>query len=395
MSVVQAAAEAVLARALSTSAGPASALPSQQPTRPSTEPTVPTRKKKGAKSKLSQVWGPSDLAEGQEQASVSTGVPAPSSSAPETLATPAVDTTQAKSKKSLRLSSAPTCPMCDKASSHPRSQCPVVGAGPAAIRKRITEMKKSGYSELVEELQALLKETHRRRKSAGAGRAAEATGPASVSAVDVPARERLSSPEVPLQSLSTSSQSRPTLGDRSLSSPRVPAGLEISEVVVQSRDEGSSNESSSDNDEGAPASSFAHLSSLVQILDSDNFEALLHGPLKPGTSILARIPFSSESSSSGEESDNEGDKGDDIDMDEDEKNDRAFRRMSRRFARAASSSDEDEPQLEPDQELDAAEADMDDSLALPPQIGPNPSISMDTQVRYLLRRVFAWCSVLV
>ncbi len=260
----------------------------------------------------------------------------------------------------------------------------------------MTEVKKSGGSEeLIEELEVLLKEAQRRRKSAGAKRAAEVTSIVSVSALDVPVPVTPSSPDVPLQSISTTSQSRPSLGDRSLPSPRVPAGSEISEVVVQSRDEGSSNESSSDEDEGGgegtPASSFLPLS-LSRLPDPDNLEALLYGPVKPRTSILAQIPSSSSSSSEGEESDDQAEKDEDVDMDEDEKNDRAFRRMSRRFAPAASSSDEDEPQTEADQEqdLDVVEADVDTSLVPPPEMGPDPNGSMDTQVGRLLRKAFAW-----
>ncbi|KAI1796441.1 hypothetical protein LXA43DRAFT_1079598 [Ganoderma leucocontextum] len=397
MSAVQAAVHAILARGSSTSAGPVPVPPSQQPAPVTAEPTLPTQKRKAGKSKLSQAWGPDDLVEEQGQASVSAVAPAPTSSAPVSPAAPAPRTKQVKGKKALRPSSAPTCPICDKASLHPRSQCPIVEGGPAAIRKRIAEVKKSGRSEeLIEELEVLLKEAQRRRKSAGAKRAAEVTAPVSAPALDVQVRANLpspdvpvratpSSPDVPLQSISTSSQSRPPLGDRSLSSPRLPAGSEISEVPVQSRDEGSSNESSSDDDEdeAAPASSCLPLSSSLRLPEPDNLEALLYGPVKPRTSILAQIPSSSESSSSsgGEESDDEAEKDEDVDMDEDEKNDRAFRRTSRKFAHAASSSDEEEPQPDPDQvqELDAVGADVNEPLVPPPEMGTDPNASMDTQ----------------
>ncbi|KAM5533338.1 hypothetical protein V8D89_013012 [Ganoderma adspersum] len=384
VSVVQDAVRAVLARVSSTNAGPVSIPPSQQPTPLTPDPAAPTRKRKAGKSKLSQTWGPNDLVEEQEQVSVSTVTLVAPSAAPVSSAIPTPETKKAKGKKVLRPSSAPICPVCDEASLHPRSQCPIVEAGPVAIRKRITQIKKSrGSEDLIEELEVLLKEAQRRRKSAGTKRAAEVvTAPVSVPALEVPVSVTPSSPDVPLQPVSTAAQLRPSLGDRSLSS-RLPAGSEISEVAVQSRDEGSSNESASDDgddeDARAPASSFLPPPSL-SLLHPNNLEELLYGPVNPCTSILAQIP-SSSSSSEGEESDDEVEKDEDVDMDEDEKNDRAFRRVSRKFARAVSSSDEDEPQPEPDQQpdLDGAEVDGEGPIVLPPEMGTDPSRSMDAQ----------------
>ncbi|PIL34194.1 hypothetical protein GSI_03905 [Ganoderma sinense ZZ0214-1] len=386
MSIIQAAVQAVLARASSASAGPVPVPSSQQPTSLTPEPALPTRKGKAGKSKLSQTWGPNDLVEEQEQVSASAAICAPTSAAPVSSAVPALEIKKVSAKEALRPSDVPTCPICDKASLHPRPQCPIIEAGPVAIRKRIAEIKKSGGSEeLVDELDVLLKEAQRRGKSVGEKRASEVSKPVSISALEVPVRATPSSLDVPLHSISTSSQARPSLGERSLSSPRLPAGSEISEVVVQSRDEGSSNESSSDDeddeDEGAPPSSFLALSSSLSLLNPDNLEALLYGPVKPRTSILTQIPSSSSSSSDGEESDDEVEKDEDVDMDEDEKNDRAFRRISRKFARTVSSSDEGEPQPEPDlqQDRDGAEVDGDEPLVPPPQTGPDSNRSMDTE----------------
>lgn len=401
MSLVQDAVRAVLARVSSTNAGLVPIPPSQQPTPPLTpDPAPSTRKKKAGKSKLSQTWGPNDLVEEHVQVPASTPTSVAPSAAPVSSAILIPETEKVKTKKALRPSSARTCPVCDKAALHPQSQCPIVEAGPVAIRKRITQVKKSGGSEnLIEELEVFLKEAQRRRKSADATHTAEVVAaPVSVPTLDAPVPLTPSSPDMPLQSISTAKQSRPSLGDRSLSSPRLPAGSEISEVAVQSRDEGSSNESSSDDgdDEDAklPASSFLPPLSL-SLSGPKKLEDLLYGP-KGRTSILAQIP-SSSSSSEGEDSDDEAEKDEDVDMEEDEKNDRAFRRLSRKFARAVSSSDEDEPQPEPDQQedLDGAEADGDEPCTHPPEMSTGPSRSMDAQVGRLLREAFAWCSASV
>ena len=400
-SIVQAAFQTILARASSANASPIPAPPSLQPTPSTPGPPLPGRKRKAGKSKLSQAWGPNDLVEVQDVASISATIPSsnslpePAASVPTISAQNTAPTKAAKAKKAPRPSTAPMCPICDKASLHPRSQCPVVDAGPAAIRKRIAQLKKSGNGELVEELEVLLKEAQRRRRSAGEKRTADITAAESVAAPDAVAEAPPSSPDMPLQSLPTSALSRPPLGDRSLSSPRLPAGSEISEVAVESKDEGSSNESSGDeeDEELAQATSFLQgLSSFPP--DPTNLEALLYGPIKPRVSVLAQIPSSSESSAD-EESDDEAEKDDDVDMDEEDKNDRAFRRMSRKFARSGSSSDENEPQPEPDQLRDVdADTDVDDQIIPPTEMDPDPNNSIDTQVRRLCRRAVTWCSVL-
>ncbi|TBU29564.1 hypothetical protein BD311DRAFT_787763 [Dichomitus squalens] len=382
-SAVRAAAEAVLARASSTSAGPNSAPASQQSAPPLSEAALPGKKRKSGKSKLSQAWGPNDLVEEQESACASVATPALDStsasaaSVPSTFVKITAKTKAAHAQRTPRPSSAPTCPICDEPSLHPRSQCPVVEAGPMAIRKRIAQLKKSGDYELAEELDVLYKEAQRRRKSAGGKRAANIAALTLVPAANAETEVPQLSPSMSLQSSSTSALSRPRLGDRSLSSPRLPAGSEISEVVVESKDEGSSNESSSDDEDEGPVPT----ASSLPLLDPTNLEALLYVPVKPRVSVLAQIPSSSESSE-GEESDDEPRNDKDIDMDEEDKHDRAYRRMSRKFAHAGSSSDEDEPQPDSDQaqELDStADTDVDDHIISPTEMDPGPNNSIDRQ----------------
>ncbi|TFK94587.1 hypothetical protein K466DRAFT_657619 [Polyporus arcularius HHB13444] len=365
MAAVHAAFQAIVARE-SAASTPGSSAPKPIPLLPS---PVPARKRNAGKSKLSKVWGPDDLANDQQ----------PSASAPPFAAANSVSTASeptsepdvlAKTKranvKKARPSSAASCPVCEKAAVHPRSECPVVASGTKSLRIRISQLqKRGGDHDLIEELLILLKEMQRRRKTTTNARSASPVQMSTASAGDVPP----SSPELPLRSLSTTANKRPSLPHRPLSSPRLPAGSEISEVAVESKDEGSSNESSSSDDEHeAPAPSVPASSAMPDQID---FESLLWGPAKPRTSILAQIPSSSESDSDDESEDS---KDEVVDLEEEEKNDRAFRRMSRRFERAASSSDDER---EPEPEPAALDMDVDDIVIPPTVMDPDPNNSVE------------------
>lgn len=368
MAAVQAAALAVLAR------GPSAI---SQP-HPATPPETAVRKRNVGKSKLSQAWGPHDIAPG-EHSSASAALsatsphdnPAQEPPAEVTVAPRSAEQNKNANGKKARPSSASICPICDEAAIHPRSQCPVVSAGPAPIRKRINQLKKAGRDEgLVEELQVLLKEVQKRRKTT----AHTKPPPVEIPPVVIPPADGEvppSSPDLPLISLSAMSLRRPSTPSRSISNSRLPAGSEISEVAVESKDEGSSNESTSSDDEDdapAPAPSAPSNSAIVT-----NLEALIYGPAKPRGSVLTQISSSSDSEpSDGGDSDSDDEaRGEaDVDFDEEEKNDRAYRRMSRRFARGPSSSDDErDPQSEPDA------ADMD--VVIPPTTMDPDSNSME------------------
>lgn len=116
----------------------------------------------------------------------------------------------------------------------------------------------------------------------------------------------------------------------------IPAGSEVSEVVVEGQDEGSSNESStsgeddeqSDADVGIPI-----ITARPEDLANVSLEALLRGPVHEG-SILAQISSSNTSEDEDEqESDQELE-------DEDERLDADYRRLSRKFSKEDSSDEE-------------------------------------------------------
>ncbi|KAI0371120.1 hypothetical protein BV20DRAFT_1051871 [Pilatotrama ljubarskyi] len=403
LAAIQAAVQAVLARSKPASAplAPIPAPAASEPAQPPPEPVLPARKRKAGKSKLRQAWGPEDIAADEEQSApaavqdtaVSSSQPTESiSAAPSVPVEPDRPLSKAVNGKKARPSSAPACPICDKASVHPRSECPVVQGGPESIRKRISQLKKAEHDEeLVDELEVLLKEAQRRRKSAGDRGLDKVPAPIETSVVPTASAETTPSPVFPLSVASfgsTPSSARPA------PLPLVPAGSEISEVAVESKDEGSSNESSSDTDseeEGEdrekdvvesskppPSASFALGSSSAQDLTSIDLEALLRGPIKPRGSILNQIPSESTSEDEGESTDDDARPDEDVDLSEEEKNDRAFRRLSRKLERAASSSDDDR---EPEPEVGNADMDVDD-VVVPPTImdvDPNAAIEEDAE----------------
>ncbi|RPD63896.1 hypothetical protein L227DRAFT_608426 [Lentinus tigrinus ALCF2SS1-6] len=373
MAAVQAAYEALMARGT-----PASTAEPTPPPPLLLTPPVPARKRNTGKSKLSNVWGPDDLAD-DSQSSASVSAPAATQNAPamgepiavvDTVAPPKGRTSNAKKARS---SSAPTCPICEQAAVHPRSECPVVTAGALSLRKRFTQLKKDGADdELIKEVAILVKEVQRRRRTTATALSVPPVPiiPAPAPSGDVPP----SSPELPLQSLSTAPSRRPSLPNRSLPSPRLPAGSEISEVAVESKDEGSSNESSSSDDEDNASAPAHSVSASAIIPDPTNLEALLWRPVKPRTSVLAQIPSESESDNESAESNDEADKDVDVDLEEEEKNDRAFRRMSRRFERAVSSSDDER---EPEPEPADPDMDVDDVIIPPTTMDPDPNDSVE------------------
>ncbi|KAI0633377.1 hypothetical protein C8Q77DRAFT_1157588 [Trametes polyzona] len=383
MAAVQAAALAVLARnaaSIVAPSPPASASATQEAaSEPTPDPVLPGRKRKAGKSKLRQTWGPEDISvDDQSSISIAPVVQEPGPSADQPLSEEPVSqqratgqstseqpTSNAASsappesisvapkppkRKKMRPSSAPSCPICEKAALHSRSECPVVKGGVEAIRKRIAQLREAGHDEeLIEELEVLLKEAQRRRKSAGdrhpGGVLAPIQVPSTASEGSTP------SPVFPLSAASFAARPAPL--------PRVPAGSEISEVAVESKDEGSSNESSSSSseDEGdaeeaaasakPPSASTAPVNMSMSDLASIDVEALLRGPAKPRVSILQQIPSNSTSEDEGESSEEDVRMVEDVDMEEDEKRDRAFRRLSRKLQRDASSSaDEQEPEAE-------------------------------------------------
>ncbi|KAH9892834.1 hypothetical protein C8Q73DRAFT_699634 [Cubamyces lactineus] len=397
--IVQAAVRAILARAPPAATSSDTQAPPSSVPEPEPEPVLPGRKRKAGQSKLRQAWGPEDIAgDDQLSASVSRAVvqdldtaaeqPAQSStpSASVQLPSPFASPSNASARqvkqpskaingKKGRPSSVPSCPICDKVSAHPRSECPVVLGGPESLRMRIVQLKKGGRNaDLVDELEVLLQEAQRRRKSLGDQRTGGVPAP-----INVPSTSGHTSDEAtpsPVFPLSAAKFTSPTSSRPSL--PLVPAGSEISEVAVESKDEGSSNESESgdESEEGAndpdnvPSTSSALPDVSVTDLASVDLEALLRGPVKPRGSILNQIP--SESATEEESSDDDARPGEDVDLSEEEKNDRAYRRLSRKLERAASSS-EDEPEPEPEVEPGSADVDSAETFVPPTIMDADPN----------------------
>ncbi|KAJ8488902.1 hypothetical protein ONZ51_g3232 [Trametes cubensis] len=406
--IVQAAVQAILARAPPSTTPPEIQESSPSIPEPEPEPVLPGRKRTAGRSKLRQAWGPEDIIDDdQSSASISrvivpdldsaasqpvpasapstSGQPSSSSASPSSgSAQQAKQPSKAVNGKKGRPSSVPSCPICDKASAHARSECPVVQGGPESLRTRIAQLKNTGRNaDLVDELEILLEEAQRRRKSLGDQRVGGVPSPINVpSGSGHTSDEATPSPIFPLSAAKFTSptSSRPTL-------PRVPAGSEISEVAVESKDEGSSNESESEDDseEGADNRDNVALTSptLPDVSGTDlasvDLEALLRGPAKPRGSILNQIP--SESTTEDEESsDDDARPEEDVDLSEEDKNDRAYRRLSRKLERAASSS-EDEPEPEPEVEPGTADVDSAETF-VPPTImdaDPNDTAGQDIE----------------
>ncbi|EIW63046.1 uncharacterized protein TRAVEDRAFT_17521 [Trametes versicolor FP-101664 SS1] len=365
IAAIQAAVKAVLAKNMIAAAPPAPVPAAPEPApAPAPEPVLPTRKRKAGKSKLRQAWGPEDISV-DDQSSVSvaaiqeTDLSLGQSATALSPGEPAQVVYKAAEGKKARPSSAPSCPICDKASVHSRAQCPVVKGGPEFIRKRIAQLQEEGHDdELIDELEVLLKEAQRRRKSAG-DRLAPLQIPSVAATIS---EESTPSPVFPLSAASFAARPSPL--------PRVPAGSEISEVAVESKDEGSSNESSSSdededaiNSEAPKAASVPFASNSVRGADlgSIDLEALLRGPVKSHASVLSQIPSSSTTEDDGGSSDEDARQDSDVDLSEEDKDDLAYRRLSRKLERAAVSSSDEEH--EPDAEAGDADADTEDSAA--------------------------------
>lgn len=372
--------KAVLAKNMLAAAPPAPIPAPPEPTpAPAPERVLPARKRKAGKSKLRQAWGPEDISV-DDQSSVSvtvvqeTGV-SPAQSASALSPAKPIQVVSKAAKGKARPSSAPSCPICDKASLHSRTQCPVVKGGPEFIRKRIAQLQQEGHDdELIDELEVLLKEAQRRRKSVG-----DRLAPHQIPSVaTTTSEESTPSPVFPLSAASFATRPSPL--------PRVPAGSEISEVAIESKDEGSSNESSSsDEDEDAMDSeapktasvSFASNSVLGADLGSIDLDALLRGPVKSNASVLSQIPSSSTTEDDGGSSDEDARQDSDVDLSEEDKNDLAYRRLSRKLERAAVSSSDEEH--EPDAEAGDADADTEDAVVPPTFMDMGPNSAADAQ----------------
>ncbi|KAI9463649.1 hypothetical protein BJY52DRAFT_1252889 [Lactarius psammicola] len=145
-------------------------------------------------------------------------------------------------------------------------------------------------------------------------------------------------------SIGNASQAAFGEGSRTGSKPTIPEGLAISGVPVQAHGEGSSDESSSEDEDeegtvplAKPATSIADPSIPMNLLE-DQLTALIRGPEKrgPRRSVLDEIPSSSET---GSESSSE-----DLMLDEEEDLSRQPSRKQRTLSKSRLSSMEPEPE---------------------------------------------------
>jgi hypothetical protein len=314
--------------------------------------------KKPSKSKLRMSWGPEDVEE--VEASVeSSPVLAPSSTAETSATSVRVGNTKVSSAaRKRRNSDNLPCPLCLKRPFHLRYRCPVIEAGPDAIEKRLEELKSEDASDhvlLIEELEHLLL-THRTKgnvsKSGSAGGVSLGKPTANFS---------------PMNATSTPAV-RPSRR------PIIPSESRMSEVNVETRDEGSSNEGSDDDESDDDDDTHSDRQSEsqypyklpsafgnVSFADMD-LDAIIRGPLSQSKSILHEVPSGSDSE---EDEDVEPEEEDDEDED-----DRQYRMRSKKLDKAATSSDEGE---DPDVPANGGSVDEDVAIDESPKTLPQPA----------------------
>ncbi|EMD32042.1 hypothetical protein CERSUDRAFT_99741 [Gelatoporia subvermispora B] len=374
LAAVAAAAQRVLARNATVAAEPQ---PAKETLTPDSTPSIADKagtllaesasevsSRRKTKSKLRQSWIPDDL--GNEL--VSTNEP----TEPESISAfdlsmdaslsmpdnPVEKSSKARKQKADKkskksgLAQDPSCPVCLTAPFHLLFQCPVVNAGAESIEARIEELnKKEDDQDLVERLRVLLQKV-RRRSSVGPRASLPTPDLSREDQPRSPSASKAAGPaahtESPAPSLSGEIQTRP-------STPVIPAGSEISEVVIEGQDEGSSNESASDEDEEDDEyETPTMITSVGSVsLNEADLEALLRGPVTP----LRAADIPSESSDHDDEDEDEERAEFEQEVQEEERleeeNEKAYRRLSRKFQQEAPSSD-DEHGFDADQGGDIA-----------------------------------------
>lgn len=283
-------------------------------------PQSNTARKSAGKSRLSQVWGPADFETEANSRNLVAPAMHPATSSP----TAGEDQISQKVKES-------SCILCGASTMHPYSDCPSMLIGAEAIEKRMQELKSAGTEDAVlEEVQAHLNQVKQKQQLATEVDKSQDKPRETHEASDDASSPRLSqlasrdlSPEIPFPS-----------------SPAIPVGSEIVEVLVQEQHEGSSSESESDEEEDASPSTSEPPASVPTVPpssraepDEDSLEALLRPPV-PTQTILAQ--FDAEGSS------DEDSEPLQLASEDEDRADRAYRRLSKKFERDAPSSDEED-----------------------------------------------------
>lgn len=224
------------------------------------------------------------------------------------------------------VSSSPLCHACS-GSFHPLYRCPTVLAGQEAIQNRIEELRKAGpkkYRLIIKDLESLLKSPSAAVASAKRN-AADATKPSQKSLETDDESEG--------EATKADKESQPSW------TPLVPSHSLLSEVTVESRDEGSSSE-----EEGVTAQE-PEQEELEQedhepkpdqpsLADVD-LDAIMRGP---GPIKLGNLIDTLESKEGESDTEDEGGDIGPLEVEDDGENERKYRRLSQRWA---DSSDEE------------------------------------------------------
>lgn len=257
----------------------------------------------------------------------------------------------------------PPCPICLEEPFHIRYCCPIVVKGPGAIRERLEELKRTNMGDqqsLIRQLEGLLHDSK--------GQYYVISFKPDINPMSVTSKPSLdAAPTDGAQSRNTSPPPNVSLPK----TPNIPSNSYLSEVTVESRDEGSSSESSDDMSEGGviqqglPAPRRQKTPDKQPLLSNDDLEAVIRGPASKRQSILHFFDRIIEDKDD-EVSDSEEDEAE-LEEDPDEETGRSRRRSSR----SSDSESEEEESRSPSPSRSAA----DTSNNLGPGVqGPNKPV---------------------
>ncbi|KAG1803103.1 hypothetical protein EV424DRAFT_1434583, partial [Suillus variegatus] len=215
------------------------------------------------------------------------------------------------------VSSIPLCHACS-GSFHPLYQCPTVLAGQEAIQNRIEELRKAGakkYQVTIKDLESLLKSPSAAVPSAKRG-AADTAKPSRTTKAD--------------------KESPPSW------TPLVPSHSLLSEVTVESRDEGSSSEEEDEivqeqeQEEHGPDPG-------QRSLEDVDLDAIMRGP---GPIKLRNLIDTLESKEDESDTENEDDDIGPLEVEDDGENERKYRRLSQRWVNSSEEEGDEDDESE-------------------------------------------------
>jgi hypothetical protein len=219
------------------------------------------------------------------------------------------------------VSSSPLCHVCS-GSFHPLYQCPTVLAGDQAIQNRLEELKKAGTSEhqvAIKDLESLLKSS-----SVAASSASDAARK-DLEIDNEPEREAT-------KAAKKSSRSQPSW------TPLMPNNSLLSEVAIESRDEGSSSEEEDEFDH-QPVQEEHDVEVAQPSFDDVDLDAIIRGP-KPIK--LHNLISAMESKEDGSDTEDEDVDMGTLEVEDDGAEERKYRRLSQRLAESSEEQEDDE-----------------------------------------------------